>query len=88
MARIYAGVLGPLAMLTSMAHGMLHARGTEQLLLTACAWLLVFAALGALVGGVAGWMVEESVSSMVARQVEAEKRSRNGPPAGAPLSRT
>ena len=61
MAQTYAGILGLLALLTSLGHGFIHARETEAILLTAWLSLLVFAPVGYLVGWIACRTVEESV---------------------------
>lgn len=71
MARIYAGILGPLALLTTIVHGVLHARQEEAILLNAWGNLLVFAVIGAVIGRIAEWTIEESVSTTVARQLAA-----------------
>ena len=65
MARIYAGILGPLALLTTIVHGMLHARQEDAILLTGWANLLVFAVIGAVIGWIAENAIEESVSTAV-----------------------
>jgi len=59
VARIYAGILGPLALLTSLARGALHAWSDETTLLVAWNSLLVFAALGAGIGWLAERILEE-----------------------------
>lgn len=69
MARIYAGILGPLALLTTIVHGMLHARQEDAILLTGWANLLVFAVIGAVIGWIAENAIEESVSTAVSRQL-------------------
>jgi NhaP-type Na+/H+ or K+/H+ antiporter len=66
VARIFAGILGPLAFLTSLAHGMLHARSTETILLDAWCALVGFAALGCVIGWIAGRTVDEEVRRRVA----------------------
>jgi uncharacterized membrane protein YeaQ/YmgE (transglycosylase-associated protein family) len=71
VARIYAGILGPLALLTTIVHGMLHARQEDAILLTGWANLLVFAVIGALIGWIAENTVEESVSTAVSRELAA-----------------
>ena len=68
MARIYAGILGPLALLTSFAHGAVHSRQCESMLLSGWLSLLSFA----MVGGVLGWLAERTVKDSVRSQVEAE----------------
>ena len=73
MARIYAGILGPLAMLTSLARGFIHARETEAILLGAWYSLLVFAAVGCVIGWTAGRIVEESVGATIEAELAREK---------------
>ena len=79
MARIYAGILGPLAFFTSLARGALHAWPTEKTLLIAWTTLLGFAALGWITGWVAERIVEEEVRGQIAAELagaapEAETR--------------
>ena len=71
MARIYAGILGPLALLTTIVHGILHARQEEAILLTAWWNLLLFAVVGAVIGWIAERTMEDSVSTTVSRQLAA-----------------
>ncbi len=66
MARIYAGILGPLALLTTLAHGALHAQPVDATLLGAWWALLIFAALGSVIGWIAGHTVEEEVRARIA----------------------
>ena len=70
MARTYAGILGLLALLTSLARGFIHARETDAVLLTAWWSLLVFAAVGYVVGWIAGRTVEESLSATIEAQTK------------------
>ncbi len=79
VARTYAGILGPLALVTSLARGALHAWPTEKTLLVAWTTLLAFAALGWIAGWVAGRIVEDEVRGQIAAGVseappEAETR--------------
>jgi hypothetical protein len=73
VAHVYAGILGPLAFLTSLARGALHGGGTQSVLWTAWCSLLVFAAVGYLVGWVAGITVEESVRGRISAELAAGK---------------
>lgn len=73
MARIYAGILGPLALLTSLVHGLIHARQTEAILFAAWCSLIVFAAVGYLVGWIAGRTVEASVAAGIRAELTAEE---------------
>lgn len=75
MAVRYAGVLGLLAFVTSTARGLLHGSEVEPTLLTAWVSLLVFAAIGGVVGWIAGRAVEESVRARIAEALAAEENS-------------
>ncbi len=66
MARYYAGILGPLAFLTSLAQGMLRGRAVDSILFDAWCVLLIFAALGLVIGWIAGRTVEEEVRGRIA----------------------
>ena len=68
MAHIYSGILGPLALLTSFAHGAIHSHQCESMLLTGWLSLVSFA----MVGGVLGWLAERTVKDSVRSQMEAE----------------
>ena len=73
MAHLYAGILGPLAFLTSLARGALHGGGTESVLLAAWCGLLAFSAVGYLVGWLAERIVGDSVNSRISASLAAEK---------------
>ncbi|MFH1918800.1 MAG: hypothetical protein ABIP48_02790 [Planctomycetota bacterium] len=77
MARAYAGILATLALVTSLAHGLIHARETDAILLGAWVSLLVFAGVGCVVGWIAGQTVDESVrvilESELVREESAER---------------
>jgi hypothetical protein len=68
VARIYAGILGPLALLISLARGAIHAWDAETTVL--CAWISLwgFAAVGAVLGWLAGRVVEEEVRTRIAAE--------------------
>jgi hypothetical protein len=68
VARVYAGILGPLALLTTLADGYLHARDPLGVLFVAWLSLIAFAAIG----GIAGWLAERIVDESVASVVRAE----------------
>ena len=72
VARIYAVILGPLALLTSLAHGTMHGGGTTSVLLTAWLCLLAFAAIGCAIGWIAERIVEESVQKRIEGELAAE----------------
>ena len=81
MGRTYAGILGLLALLASVAHGLLHGRSTDTILLEAWLGLVGFAALGGVLGWIAGRIVEEEVRSRMALPQDA------APPSPTPAAR-
>jgi hypothetical protein len=72
VARVYAGILGPLAFLTILARGVWHAGPAEGTLLAAWQGMWVFAALGGVAGWIAQRTVDESVRARVARQLSGQ----------------
>jgi hypothetical protein len=72
----YAGILGPLALLVSLAHGAIHAHRCESMLLVGWLSLVAFA----VVGGVLGWLAERAVEDSVRSQVEAELAAETNTP--------
>ena len=62
MARIYAGILGLLALATTVARGLLHGGSLTAALWTGCGWMVVFAGVGAIVGQIAQRTIEEAVA--------------------------
>ena len=73
MARIYAGILGPLAFLTTLSRGVLHDGATDSILFSAWCALLAFSAVGYVVGRIAEQTVEESVRRRVAVELAAQE---------------
>jgi len=69
----YAGILGLLAFLTSSARGLIHGGEVQSILLAAWLSLLVFAAVGGVVGWIAERAVEESVRSRIKDALAAEE---------------
>ncbi len=61
VGRIYAGVLGLLAMVTIVLRGVKNGSGPEATMSSALCGLLVFAVIGFLVGEWARWIVDDSV---------------------------
>ena len=80
MARAYAGILGPVALLTSLAHGWIHGREVEVILLVAWSSLLVFSAAGGLIGWIAQRTVDEAVRVRIANEPPLPERSRGSKP--------
>ena len=76
MARTYAGILGLLAFLTALAHGLMHGGGGVSVLWTAWCSLLLFALLGCVIGWVAERIVEDSVHGQVAAELTARQSAK------------
>ena len=72
MARLYAGILGPLAMLTITTSGLIHGRTSESVAWAAWIALVVFAAIGYMLGWIANRTVEDSVQTTLSARLEAE----------------
>ena len=60
MGRTYAGILGPLAMVTMVARTLIHGGGVEVTLKWACLSLVLFAIIGSIVGRWAEQIVVEA----------------------------
>jgi len=73
MGRSYAGILGPLAFLTEILRGMLHGGGSESTVMSAIAALFAFAAIGFVLGELAGWIVDDAVRSRLSAEMAAAK---------------
>jgi len=69
MGRVYAGVLGPLAMAVVLCRGLLGSGGVENTLLLATVYLVVFSIVGALIGQFAQATIDESVRSKLEQQL-------------------
>ncbi len=76
MARLYAGILGLLAFLTNLIRGMVHGYGAESTLWSACLGMALFAVVGVILGGIARWIVEDSVNSRIAAELAAQEGGR------------
>jgi len=72
VAPVYAGILGPLAFLTTLLRGTLHGGQADAVLFSAWCCLWAFAA----VGYVVGWIAERTVADAVAGRVAAELAGR------------
>jgi hypothetical protein len=65
VARLYAGILGLLAFLTILVRGLLHGVDPEWVIWSAWHHLLAFTLVGAAVGWMAGWIVEDAIRNQV-----------------------
>jgi hypothetical protein len=69
MGRIYAGILGPLAMAVVICRGWLGSGGIEGTLTLATTYLVLFAALGAILGHLAQSTVDDSVRAKLEQEL-------------------
>ncbi len=69
MGRIYAGILGPLAMAVVIGRGLVSAGGVEGTLTSATVSLAAFAVLGAILGHLAQNTIDESVRTRLEQQL-------------------
>jgi hypothetical protein len=72
MGRIYAGILGPLAMAVVICRGLIGSGGVESILTPAIAYLAVFSVVGAIIGQIAQATVDESVRTKLEQQLAAQ----------------
>ena len=78
MGGSYAGILGLIAFLAAVARGWRNAESVEATLLVAWLSLLVFAAVGYVIGRIAGWIVEDSVVDEITAELEAQEAQPEG----------
>lgn len=76
MARLYAGIFGCLAFLTTLTRGALGGGSVTATLWAAWGHLWVFAAIGLIVGWIAKRTVEQSVCDQVSSRLAAEEARR------------
>jgi len=69
MGRVYAGVLGPLAMAVVICRGWLESGGVESILALATQQLVLFAIVGAILGHIAQSTMDESVRMKLEQQL-------------------
>ncbi len=75
MAKIYCGILGLLSFLTTLIRGWIHGGDAESILHTAWLNLLLFSAIGLVIGWIAGRIVEESVNARLATELAEKKKN-------------
>jgi hypothetical protein len=69
MGRVYAGVLGPLAMAVVICRGWFGSGGAVGTLGLATLYLAIFSIVGALIGQIAQATVDESVRAKLQQQL-------------------
>jgi hypothetical protein len=70
MGRVYAGILGPLAMAVVICRGWFGSGGAVGTLNLAIVYLAVFSIVGALIGHLAQATVDESVRAKLQQQLD------------------
>jgi hypothetical protein len=75
MGRTYAGILGTLGCLTTVAHGLLAGTSDAATLIDAWWCLVTLSVVGAVLGGLAGAVVEEAARKQVEQEWAARKPS-------------
>jgi len=88
VAHLYAGILGLLAFLTSVARGMIHDSAVGSVLWLACLSLLAFGVIGYVAGWLAERIVEDSVRGRILAELAAEELAETSPSASADATQT
>ena len=70
MGRVYAGVLGPLAMAVVICRGWLGSGDAVNTLSLATVYLAIFSIVGALIGQIAQATIDESVRSKMEQELK------------------
>jgi hypothetical protein len=83
MGRVYAGILGPLAMAVIICRGWLASGGVEATLSSATQHLVFFALVGACLGHIAQSTIDESVRAKIEQQLAQHTSSPAGTEAAA-----
>jgi hypothetical protein len=74
MGRVYAGVLGPLAMAVVICRGWFGSGDTVNTLGVATAYLAIFSIVGAIIGQIAQATVDESVRTKLEQQLARDSK--------------
>jgi hypothetical protein len=85
MGRAYAGVLGMLAFLTVLVRCVVRSVPVETTIGQAIACLVTFATIGAVVGQLAGWIIDDSVRLQLAQEMADAAKSGNNTAAPAAM---
>ena len=75
MGRKYAGILGLLAFLATVARGFVCGGAAEPTLFAAWLGLVALSAVGFLAGSLGEWIVEDSVRSRIAMEVNGKQET-------------
>jgi hypothetical protein len=78
MGRLYAGVLGSLAMAVVLCRGVKDSSGVDGSLILATISMIIFAVMGAVLGHIAQLTVDESVRLKMERELAASAVNEQG----------
>ncbi|GIX02098.1 MAG: hypothetical protein KatS3mg112_1035 [Thermogutta sp.] len=80
MGRICAGILGPLAMVGAIVHGLIHGADVNEILVRSWVCLVVFS----IVGGILGVIAESAIRQSIQQRLKEElaNRTQSSPAAG------
>ena len=73
MGPSYAGILGPIAFLTMLIRGVVRGSSADGVLISSAASLLIFAAIGYVIGRIANHIVLEAVRQRFDRDLKTQK---------------
>ena len=73
MGRSYAGILGTLALGATLVRGLLLGASADTALVQGWLALLIFAPLGAVIGLLAEWIVDQSVQQLIDQEIAAQQ---------------
>jgi tetrahydromethanopterin S-methyltransferase subunit C len=69
MGRTYAGILGVIAFLTVLVRGLIDGRSAETIMQAAVTSLVIMAVVGAIVGRLAAWLIEDTIRWQIHREL-------------------
>jgi hypothetical protein len=78
MGPSYAGILGPIAFLTMLIRGVVKGSSVDGVLISSAASLLIFAAIGYVIGRIAEHIVLEAVRQRFDHDLKTREKSPSG----------
>ncbi len=73
MGRLYCGILGLIAFVTICARGWIHREETLSIMWAGWLAMIAFAAVGLIIGWIAGRTIEDSVNTFIAEELAAHQ---------------
>ncbi|MEJ5342305.1 MAG: hypothetical protein WHT09_12115 [Thermogutta sp.] len=75
MGRICAGILGPLAMVGAIVHGLIHGADVNEILWRSWVCLVVFSIVGGVLGIIAESVIRESIQQRLKEELASRAQS-------------